>query len=374
MLQNKIYINFSLELLRTFFIILFGFTTIALTVRAVNFLDLIVESGYSISTYFLYSILNLFGIAPKFIPISFMLALITFILKHLQDGEFLILWTSGVEKKKIVNLFFVNSLIILSIYIIFSSAITPYTLNKSRQILTQNNFNSILPTVKSQEFSDSFKGLTFFVEKKINNEIQNIFLNDKGINLKNFSANKSKIEDTTIIAKKGIMEQKKIFLFNGQIISSHINKKENNVIKFDQIVIDLSDLATTTIKKPKLQETASPKLLKCLSKNYLKKDLFCQNTINEIPPTLNRRFTLPLYIPVISLVCCLLLIKNQQFYFNKIFVYSYCFTILLFTELALRYTGINYFIKYLFILLPFILLVFLYILLNYKFSKEAQSL
>ena len=99
MLQNKIYINFSLELLRTFFLILFGFTTIALTVRAVNFLDLIVESGYSISTYFLYSILNLFGIAPKFIPISFMLALITFILKHLQDGEFLILWTSGVEKK-----------------------------------------------------------------------------------------------------------------------------------------------------------------------------------------------------------------------------------------------------------------------------------
>ncbi len=374
MLQNKIYINFSLELLKTFLVILFGFTTIALTIRAVNFLDLIVDSGYSVTTYFYYSILNLFGIAPKFIPISFMLALITFILKHLQDGEFLILWTSGVGKKKIVNLFFFNSLIILLIYIIFSSAITPYTLNKSRKILSQNNFNSFLPTVKSQQFSDSFKGFTFFVEKKFNNEIQNIFLNDKGNNLKNFSSNKTKYDDTTIIAEKGIIEQKKVFLFNGQIISSQKDKDENNVIKFDQIIIDLSKLATMTIKKPKLQETSSPKLLNCLSKKNFEKSLFCQSTIDEIPPTLNRRFTLPLYIPVVSLICCLLLIKNQKFYYSKIFVYAYSFLLLLFTELALRYTGINFFIKYLFVILPFVLFAFLYTLLNYKFSKEANQL
>ena len=36
------------------------------TVRAVSFLDLIVENGYSIAIYFKYSFLNLFGIAPKF--------------------------------------------------------------------------------------------------------------------------------------------------------------------------------------------------------------------------------------------------------------------------------------------------------------------
>ena len=52
MLQNKIYLNFILELFKTFFLILLGFSLIALTVRAVSFLDLIVESGYPISTYF----------------------------------------------------------------------------------------------------------------------------------------------------------------------------------------------------------------------------------------------------------------------------------------------------------------------------------
>ena len=63
MLQNKIYQNFIKEILKTFFVILLGLSLLAWTVRAVNFLDLIVENGYSLTTYFQYSILNLFGIS-----------------------------------------------------------------------------------------------------------------------------------------------------------------------------------------------------------------------------------------------------------------------------------------------------------------------
>ena len=106
MLQNKIYQNFIKEILKTFLVILFGLSIIAWTVRAVNFLDLIVESGYSITTYFQYSLLNLFGILTKFIPLSFLIALLIFIIKQIQENEFVILWTSGVKKLKLVNLFF----------------------------------------------------------------------------------------------------------------------------------------------------------------------------------------------------------------------------------------------------------------------------
>ena len=83
-----------------------GLSLLAWTVRAVNFLDLIVENGYSLTTYFQYSILNLFGILTKFIPLSFLLALIIFIVKQIQENEFIILWTSGVKKLKLINLFF----------------------------------------------------------------------------------------------------------------------------------------------------------------------------------------------------------------------------------------------------------------------------
>ena len=106
MLQNKIYTNFIIEIIKTFLLILFGFSLVALTVRAVSFLDLIVESGYPLSTYFYFSSLNIFGLMPKFIPLSFLIALIIFIIKHDQDGELIILWTSGVKKIAFVNLFY----------------------------------------------------------------------------------------------------------------------------------------------------------------------------------------------------------------------------------------------------------------------------
>ena len=73
MLQNKIYQNYIIEILKTFFVVLFGLSIIAWTVRAVGFLDLIVENGYSISTYFEYSFLNIFGILTKFIPLAFLI-------------------------------------------------------------------------------------------------------------------------------------------------------------------------------------------------------------------------------------------------------------------------------------------------------------
>ena len=209
MLQNKIYQNFIKEIFKTFIVILLGLSLIAWTVRAVNFLDLIVESGYSTSTYFQYSFLNLFGVLTKFIPLAFLLSLMIFILKQIQEKEFLILWTSGVKKIKIVNLFFFISIFILLIYLIFSALITPFALNKSRSIISQNNFNSFLPTVRVQQFSDSFEGFTFIVEKRINNNIENVFIHDRSNTLKNLTPNQNSNSSTTIVAQSGIIEEKK---------------------------------------------------------------------------------------------------------------------------------------------------------------------
>src|SRR5210317_71096 len=98
MLQNKIYQNYFIEIIKTFLTIVLGLSLIALTVRAVNFLELIVDNGYPVTTYFKYSILNIFGIAPKFMPLAFFISVIIFIIKHQRDSEFIILWTSGVKK------------------------------------------------------------------------------------------------------------------------------------------------------------------------------------------------------------------------------------------------------------------------------------
>ena len=372
MLQNKIYQNFIVEIIRTLLIILLGLSLIALTVRAVNFLDLIVENGYNVSTYFKYSFLNIFGVAPKFIPLSFLLALLIFIHRHKDDSEFVILWTSGVKKIQLVNIIFLTSLIVSVFYLIFSTYVTPLALNKSRQMLSNSDFNSFLPTIRTQQFSDSFKGFTFIVEKKQDNKLQNIFLHDKGDNLKNLSSNTSEISETTITAENGILEEKKMFLFNGQIISSKKNT-ENEIIKFEQLTIDLSNLVTTTIKKPKIQETQTFKLLECIFKDTNEKTRICNEEFSkEILPVLNRRMITPFYIPVISLICALLLIKTKKFYLNKISVFLYGFSLLLFTELAIRYTGISFIISTIYIVLPFLSFLILYFFLVFQFSRENK--
>ena len=373
MLQNKIFYNYLIEIFKTFLLILFGLSLIALTIRAVNFLDLIVENGYSTSVYFSYSFLNLFGLFPKFIPLSFLIAIFLFIYRHIENSEFLILWTSGLKKINLVNLLLNSSLIVLSFYLIFSIYITPLMLNKSRQLLANDKYNSILPTLKTNEFNDSFKNLIIFVEEKFENKVKNVFIQDNGNYLKKLTPNSSKNQITNIIANEGIVQKKELFLINGQIISFNKQSKKNEIIKFDQLGINFLDIDTNQIKQPKIQETSTNKLFKCVFKNKLNNN-FCNNeSKKEIIPALNRRLSLPLYIPVISLLCSLLIMKSKKIYYKKSIIFSYCFILLVIIELCIKYTGLNYITQIIFLIIPFILSVFLYIFLNGTFSKEYKS-
>ncbi len=376
MLQNKIYQNFIKEILKTFLIILFGLSIVAWTVRAVNFLDLIVENGYSIATYFQYSFLNLLGILTKLIPLSFLISLVIFIVKQLRENEFIILWTSGEKKAKVANLFFILSIFILSFYLLFSTIIAPYALNKSRSLLSKDGFNSFLPTIRIQGFNDSFRGFTFFVEKKIDNEIKNVFIYDSSNTLKNLKSNRSETSSTTIVAKEGLVQEKEMILFNGQIISENKSNLKNNIVKFQQLNIDLNNLQSGTIKQPKLQETSTLVLLKCIFDFGINELVNCSKTRKEIITVLNRRVVLPFYIPVISLICSFLLIKvktKKNYFLNKYSIFFFSFLTLLYAELIIRYTGISKFVGTLFIISPFILIPIIYSFLIYGLKRESVS-
>ena len=223
-----------------------------------------------------------------------------------------------------------------------------------------------MPTIKRQQFSDTFKNFTFFVENKKNNQIENIFLFDEGNKLKSLTSNNINKSNTTILAKKGLVKDKKLLLFNGQIITSKKNNTQNEIITFEQINIDLSDLNSATIKKPKLQETSTFKLLNCFIKKTFANQV-CENKLKEeITSVLNRRIFLPLYIPVLALICSLQLIKSQKRYLNKFSIFFYSFILVLFAELTVRLTGINMFIRILFMILPCILSFLLYSFLLIK--------
>ncbi len=374
MLENKIYQNFFKEIFKTFLVILFGLSLIAITVKAVNFLDLIVENGYSIKTYFTYTVLNFFGVLTKFVPLSFLIALFLFIVKQIRDNEFIILWTSGVKKLQVVNLFLVSSLVILFFYIFLSSFIAPLSLNKSRLLLTKDGFNSFLPTIKVKQFSDSFKGFTFMVERKYKNQIENVFIHDQSDILKNLTSENQSTTSTTIIANKGIVEEKRMILFDGYILTEKKNL-ENNLIKFEQLNVSLKNLKNNIIEQPKLQETSTLTLLNCLLEDTKVKFLDCRNdSKTELKSTLNRRFTLPFYLPVVALICSFLLIKTnakRNYLLNKYSIFFLSFLILLYSELMIKFTGLSKMMGFVFIFTPLIFVPLLYFTLLLKFKKES---
>ena len=278
-------------------------------------------------------------------------------------------WSKKNSNSKFI---FQISIIVTIFHLIFSIFLAPAALNKSRQLLSNENLISILPTFKIQKFSDSFKDLTFIIDNKYENKISNIFLHDESDNLKNIVTNEDGNTSTTIIAKNGIVEAKQLILFDGIIISTKDNI-ENDIVTFEQIKVNLSALTNTTIKQPKIQETSTLKLLGCANNNFFN-DRNCEgNFKKETLPTLNRRIILPLFIPLITLISSLLLIKNKKnIWYNKISIFGYAFFILLYAELIIRFTGKNFLIASIFILSPFILSLITYFFIRLQFLKETK--
>ena len=380
MFKNKIYNYITLELIKSFVLILFSLSLIAWTVRAVNFLDLIVDSGYSTSTYFIYSILNLTNIMTKFIPLSFLLALLLTIIRLERQNELLVLWTSGVAKSKITNLFFLLSLFIFLIYIIFSTIITPTALYKSRTLVKQSGVDTVANLIKPNNFSDTFKGLTFYVEEKENNVIKNIFIKDDSNNLNSLLPKNSSAKNKTVIAERGVISKSKLILENG-FIQSFQNDNTVKIIQFNKTLLNFDNLDNRVIKDVKIQETSTYKILSCL-KNYYYNQIpegyikNCpKNNIAIVVETFSRRIIMPLYIPLISILISFILVytKNKKTkIINRYLFFSLSFMLLVLSELLVRYSGISNIGFYTYLLIPFVLLPIFYLILLNNFRKELR--
>jgi len=377
MLKNKIYKYLSTEILKNFITILLTFTTIAWTVKAVNFLDLMIEDGYSAAIYFEYSLLNISTIVTRFIPLSFLLSLILSIAKFERQQELLILWSSGLNKIKIVNIFFLISILITLFQIILSIFINPYSLNKSRSLLRETNITQINSILKTNDFSDSFKGVTFYIDKKEKNgDLINIFIKDDNGSINTIVNEVGKNNSSTIIAKRGVTTNNKLILFDG-FVQSLNKKKEIRNINFVKTELSLSNFSTRTIKQPKIQETSTYDLVKCYKSKIIENLQNCsyQNKKKEVVENLSRRMGMPLYIPLISIIASFMLIyqKEEKYnYLKKYIIFMFAFIILLFAEIVLKFTGFSSMNFVLYFATPLFLFVVLYALLIKNMTLENK--
>jgi len=375
MVKNKIYKYLLSEVIKNFITILLTFTAIAWVVRAVNFLDLIVEDGYSSVIYFKYSLLNITTIITRFVPLSFLLSLVISIVKFEKQRELLILWTSGMAKIKIANIFLLIAFFITLLQLILSLFINPFLLNKSRSLLSDTEGLQYYSVLRTNDFSDTFKSITFYVEEKNeNNELKNIFIKDVGGNLNTLTDQVGNKKNLTIVAKKGFIVNNKLILYDG-IIQTLTIKNEFKDIVFEKTELSLINIATRTIKKAKIQETSSNSLIRCLFSQNNNSDLenCSENFKNESIQNLSRRLGAPLYVPLISIIISFLLIykKEKKFnYLKKYILFILSFLILVSAEILLKYTGLSLMSASSYFIFPIIISILFYIYLFKKLMSE----
>ena len=169
-------------------------------------------------------------------------------------------------------------------------------------------------------------------------------------------------------------DEKHLILYNGNI--QKLNDDANvNIVKFDKTILNFSGITTSTITEPKIQETSTLKILSCI----LKKDISNHNcdqskkSLMDIKIEFNKRFGMPIYIPLIALICSFMLSsrRDQKIYeYNRYIFFFISFLILAVSEAIVRYSGTSWTHTFVYYLLPLGMLPLFYVSLMRKFKYE----
>ena len=343
-------------------------------IQAVNYLDFVIDDGHNFKIYFLYNLYNFPKIIHRILPFVFAISVFFELIKYEKNNELLIFWTNGVAKKKFVKNLINFSFFVMLIQILIGSFISPNNQFKARLILKNSNMDFLPNLIKQGKFIDTISGLTIFINHKTdNNSFKNIYIQEG--TFVNFQESDSQI----IYAKEGflITQDKKLFrLLDGKVISNNNNKLIS--FEFDKIDYDLSKFSSRSIKRPKIQELSSIKVIKCslslmYGKSYID-DLFsCQiDKFKNFNQELYKRFIKPFYLPLLTLVCCFLLTfsKEQDNYtLRTIKIFVNVFLVLVISEIFMRYIQGSFAYLILFFVIPFLFFLLIYFLLLKKVNN-----
>ena len=145
-------------------------------------------------------------------------------------------------------------------------------------------------------------------------------------------------------------------------------------------------METNTTTYTKTQEISSTKLIKCLNNFYkLKKEDFIKNSkniqnctienINNILKELYKRFIIPFYIPILSLIPLLLIIiskENSKYQKLRLITFLIGLTIIIFSETTIRLVSSSTIQNVSLVIIPLIIFITLYFYLFIKFKVKER--
>ena len=369
-----------IDYLSFFFIAVMSTSIVIWVFQAVNFLDIMIEDGRDYLVYVNFSLLNFPKIVSKVFPFALFFSLFYVTSKSELNNELIIFWNFGVHKIEIINFIFKISIILLLLQIILTTSLVPKSQDSARSFLRSSKVNFFDNFIKPQKFNDTIRKVTIYSDKKDKDgKMTNLYLK-KEINNNEFQIT---------YAKKGHFKQigstPLLVLYEGATITSNQNGITN--ISFSKSDFSLSNIETNTITQKKTQEISSSKLLNCINYFYkFKKKDFEKNVKNiqnctysnkqNIIKEFYKRFIIPFYIPLLSLIPFLLITSSKENpNYNKLRTITFLIGLLviIFSETTIRYVSEISMFDITLMLIPLLLLLSFYIFLFNKFNVDFKS-
>ena len=368
------------DYLTFFFIALISTSIVIWVFQAVNFLDIMIEDGRDYLVYINFSLLNFPKILSKVFPFALFFSLFYVTIKAELNNELIILWNFGIHKLKVIKFILQVSITLLILQIFLTAFIVPKSQDIARSFLRTSTVNFFDNFIKAQKFNDTIKGVTIYSDKKDKfGNLTNLYLK-KEINFNEFQIT---------YAKKGKFKQfgnsPILVLYEGATITSKDDEITN--ISFSKSDFSLANIETNTTTYKKTQEISSLKLFLCIKNFYkLNKKEFEINVKNiencsyrnmqNIIKEFYKRFIIPFYIPLLSLIPFLLITtskENSNYSKVRIITFLLGLIVIIFSETTIRLISQISIYDMSVMLAPIILLILLYLFLTNKFNIKIKN-
>jgi len=376
-MKKLLFAHFLKDTLFFFLLMSLSLGLIVWVIQAVNYLDFITEDGHGLYVYFSYTLFNFPKIIHRILPFVFFVSLFYQINKYELKNELIIFWAAGVSKLQFIKVILSFSLIFFFFQLLIGAFISPIGQDKARDFIRNSNVDFFPSLFQEGKFIDVVQNLSIFIEtEKPQGIFNNIFL--KEIKVNGGSASK------VIYAKSGYVKNEEnkrtLELIDGNVIN--VDSVNTNNFSFEKIDFDLTRYTSKSISIPKIQELNNGLLIKCLNyylqdkaNELINKNFTCdKNSIKNVKQELFKRFYKPIYLPLLSLLACLIFFiskENNKFTFYRYIIFSSGIIAIVFSEISLRYSSNNIWGLYFFVTFPLLIILGLYIFTHNKSKQIA---
>ena len=374
-MKKLLFAHFLKDTLFFFLLMSLSLGLIVWVIQAVNYLDFITEDGHGFYVYFSYTLFNFPKIIHRILPFVFFVSLFYQINRYELKNELIIFWAAGVSKLQFIMIILSFSLIFFFFQLLIGAFISPIGQDKARDFIRNSNVDFFPSLFQEGKFIDVVQNLSIFIEtEKPNGRYNNIFL--KEINVNGDGASK------VIYAKSGYVRNDKnkrsLELIDGNVIN--VDGKKTNNFSFEKIDFDLMRYASKSISIPKIQELDNGLIIKCLNyylqdkaNELISKNFTCnKNSIKNVKEELFKRFYKPIYLPLLSLLACLIFFiskENKNFNFYRYIIFFSGIVAIVVSEISLRYSSNSILGLYFFVAFPLFIILGLYI---FTYNKSKQ--